>query len=123
MEQQIKFRDPKHEEGFNDFMTRAKVNEWDKERISLFCILALFEDIRSNITTLYNFEDNCVKFEGLNKGWQTGGTVKATKLAFNLFTNFRGQKREKEDYSPLELFSVEIDYRNYMLMAVQIRFS
>jgi len=49
---QIKFKDMIHEEGFNDFMRRAKVNERDKERTSLFYILALFEDTRSNITTL-----------------------------------------------------------------------
>ncbi len=123
MEWQIKFKDSEHEEGFNHFMARAKVQEWDKERTSLFYILALFKDTRSNITTIYNFEENCIKFEGLNKSWQTGGTIKATKLAFNLFNNFRGQNREKEDYSPLEIFSIENDYRNYMLIAVQIRFS
>ncbi|MBU3174428.1 DUF6075 family protein [Clostridium estertheticum] len=120
---QIKFRDVQHEEGFNNFMKKAEVEDWDKERTSLFYTLAIFEETRNHINDLYNFEENCMMFEGLKKGWQTGGTTKATKLAFNLFNNYRGEDREKENYSPLELFSLDTDYTNYMLMAVQIRFS
>ena len=91
--------------------------------MSVLRMLPLFEETRRHINDLYDFEENCMKFEGLKKGWQTGGTTKATKLAFNLFNNYRGEDREKEDYSPLELFSLDTDYRNYMLMAVQIRYS
>ena len=120
---QIKFRDMQHEEGFNNFIKKAKVQDWDKERTSLFYTLAIFEETRRNIDALYDFKENCIKPEGLNQGWQTGGTTKATKLAFNLFNNFRGEDRERENYSPLELFSISTDYRNFMLMAVQIRFS
>ena len=117
----IKFKDKKHEEGFKNLMTRANVQIWDKERTSLFYILALFHETRVRITNLYDFDENCIKIEGLYNSWQTGNTVKATKLAFNLFNNFRGE--ERENYSPLELFSIEHAYRNYMLLAVQIRFS
>jgi hypothetical protein len=120
---QIKFRNVEHEEYFNNFMKKAKVEEWDKERTSLFYTLAIFDETRKNINDLYDFKENCIKFNGLNKGWQTGGTTKATKLAFNLFNNYRGEEREKENFSPLEIFSLDTDYRNYMLMAVQIRFS
>lgn len=120
---QIKFRDVQHEEGFNNFIKKAEVQDWDKERISLFYTLAIFEETRRHINDLYDFKENCMKSEGLKKEWQTGGTTKATKLAFNLFNNFYGRDSECENYSPLELFSLPTDYRNYMLMAVQIRFS
>ncbi|WP_410506340.1 DUF6075 family protein [Haloimpatiens sp. FM7315] len=72
---------------------------------------------------MYDFEENCIRLDGLNQGWQAGGTTKATKLAFNLYNNWRGEDREHEDYSPLELFSVATEYRNYFLVAVQLRFS
>lgn len=85
----IKFRDVQHEESFNNFMKKAEVEDWDKERTSLFYTLAIFEETRNHINDLYDFKENCMKCEGLNKGWQTGGTTKATKLAFNLFNNFR----------------------------------
>jgi len=120
---QIKFRNLEHEKGFHDFIKKAEIQDWDKERTSLFYILALFEETRRHINDLYDFEENCIKCEGVKEAWQTGGTTKATKLAFNLFNDFRGDDREKENYSPLELFSLDTDYRNYMLMAVQIRFS
>lgn len=120
---QMKFRNVEHEKAFNDFMKKAEIGDWDKERTSLFYTLAIFDETRNHINDLYDFKENCIKFEGLNKGWQTGGTTKATKLAFNLFNDFRGEDREKENFSPLEIFSLDTDYRNYMLMAVQIRFS
>lgn len=116
----IKFKDVNHEEGFNKFIKKANVNEGDKERISLFYLLAIFEETRRNINDLYDFKENCMKSEGLEHGWQTGGTTKVTKLAFNLFNGYRGEDRERENYSPLELLSTCTEY---MIIAVQIRFS
>ena len=120
---ELKFKDEAHEKGFNEFMDKAKVRPTDTERKALFYLLSLFNETRSHIKDLYNFQDNCIEFEGLNKGWQTGGTTKVTKLAFNLYNGHRGEDRETEDYSPLELFSISEEYRNYLLYAVQIRFS
>jgi hypothetical protein len=120
---EIKFKDSEHEEAFNNFMAKAKVQDYDKERTALFYTLALFDDTRKHINDLYDFEENWIELDGLHKGWQTGGTTKATKLAFNLYNNWHGEDGENEDYSPLELFSVSTEYRNYMLLAVQIRFS
>lgn len=120
---QIKFKDAEHEEGYNKLIAKAEVQEWDKERLSLFYVLSLFDETRKYIEDLYDFQGKCIKLDGLTKGWQTGGTTKATKLAFNLYNNWRGYDGEGEDYSPLEIFSVSTEYRNYMLLAVQLRFS
>lgn len=120
---EIRFKDTDHEEGYNKFIAKAEVQEWDKERLSLFYVLSLFDETRKHIEDLYAFQGKCIKLDGLNKGWQTGGTTKATKLAFNLYNNWRGYDGEGEDYSPLEIFSVSTEYRNYMLLAVQLRFS
>jgi len=120
---EIRFKDKEHEEGYYKLIARAEVKEWDKERLSLFYVLALFAETRNHIDDLYDFKENWIKIEGLNKGWQTGGTTKVTKLAFNLYNNWRGEDREHEDYSPLEIFSISTEYRNYMLLAVQLRFS
>lgn len=120
---EIRFKDAEHEEGYNKFIEKAEVQELDKERLSLFYVLSLFNETRKHIEDLYDFQGKCIKLDGLNKGWQTGGTTKATKLAFNLYNNWRGYDGEGEDYSPLEIFSVSTEYRNYMLLAVQLRFS
>lgn len=118
---ELRFKDSEHKEGYYDLISRAKVQDWDKERLSLFYILALFQETRTHINDLYNFKENCIRLEGLDNGWQTGGTRKATKLAFNLFNNWHGE--EGDNYGPLEIFSLSTEYRNYMLLAVQLRFS
>jgi hypothetical protein len=120
---ELKFKDLDHAKYYEEFLTRARVRHTDTERKALFYILALFRETRNNINDLYDFESNCIDFRGLHQAWQTGGTTKATKLAFNLYNNYRGEDGENSDYSPLELFSVSGEYRNYLLVAVQIRFS
>lgn len=118
----FKFKDDKHKEGFNTFIKLANINQADVERICLFYLLSLFNETRNNINGLYDFKGNGIMIAGLNEGWQTGSTRRVTKLAFNLYNNFRGEDVENENYSPLELFSVPDEYRKYMLYAVDIRF-
>lgn len=114
----IDFKDDKHKEAFRDFIIADGIHMRDKERLSLFYVLSMYYDTRNNIYDLYNFEDKCILIDGLNKGWQTGTTTKATKLAFNLFNNYIGEGHD--DYSPLELFNT-ID-KEYYFEAVRIRF-
>jgi hypothetical protein len=102
------------------FSNTLAVKDWDKERISLFYTLAIFEKTRRHID---DFKKDCIKVEGLKQDWQSERTIKGTKLAFNLFNNFHGLDSECENYSPLELFSLSTIYMDYMLIAVQIRFS
>lgn len=117
----MKFKDRQHELGYKELTLKAGVKEWDKERQTLFYLLSLFEETRNHITDLYNFNENWIEFEGLEKGWQTGGTTKVTKLAFNLYNGWNGE--DSEDYSPLHLFSVSDNNREYLLEAIKIRFS
>lgn len=117
----MKFKDTQHEEAFNSFIERAKVRPGDVERISLFYLLSIFAETRNNINTLYDFKENWIKPEGLNQGWQTGGTTKVTKLAYNLYNGFNGEEYGRFD--PLSIFSVSEEYREYMLYAVRLRFA
>ena len=115
------FKNEEHKSSYEEFKLRACVREGDKERQSLFYLLALLEDTRNNINDLYNFKENLIKFEGLSKCWQTGGSTRITKLAFNLYNGWHGENGE--DYSPLHLFNVDDDNRGYLLEAIRIRFS
>lgn len=117
----MKFKNEEHKKSYEEFKARASISESDKERKSLFYLLALLSDTRNNINDLYNFKENWIKVEGINKCWQTGGTTKITKLAFNLYNGWRGE--DGDDYSPLHLFSVDDDNREYLLEAIRIRFS
>lgn len=115
------FKNEEHKEYYEKFKLRASINNSDTERKSLFYLLALLPDTRNNINDLYNFKENMIKLEGINKSWQTGASTKITKLAFNLYNGWKGE--DGEDYSPLYLFSVADDNREYLLEAIRIRFS
>lgn len=115
------FKSKEHEAAYKEFILKAHVSDGDAERKSLFYLLSLLEDTREHINDLYDFKENWIKPEGLNKGWQTGGTTKITMLAFNLYNGFND---EDNDYSPLNLFSgVDSSNREYLLQSIRIRFS
>lgn len=84
----LHFINEKHKERFYKLLKRSYISNTDKERISLFFLLSIFNETYSNITDLYNFQENCIELEGLKKAWQTGGTTRITRLAFNLFNGY-----------------------------------
>lgn len=49
--------------------------------------LGISDDTRRNIKSIYDFKTGCVKTECLQEGWQTSGSVKVVRMAFNLYCN------------------------------------
>ena len=49
--------------------------------------LGINDDTRRNANRIYNFKTGCVKTECLHEGWQTSGSVKVVRMAFNLYCN------------------------------------
>ena len=53
-----------------------------------FCYcLGISVDTRRNINSIYDFKTGCVKTECLHEGWQTSGSMKVVRMAFNLYCN------------------------------------
>lgn len=53
-----------------------------------FCYcLGISDDTRRNANRIYDFKTGCVKTECLHEGWQTSGSVKVVRMAFNLYCN------------------------------------
>ena len=52
----------------------------------VYC-LGICDDTRRNVDNIYNFKTGCVKTECLHEGWQTSGSVKVVRMAFNLYCN------------------------------------
>ena len=50
----------------------------------VYC-LGISNDTRRNIKSIYDFKTGCVKTECLHEGWQTSGSVKVVRMAFNLY--------------------------------------
>ena len=50
----------------------------------VYC-LGVNRDTREHIDQIYDFKTGYVKTECLREGWQTSGSVKAIRMAFNLY--------------------------------------
>ena len=50
-------------------------------------IIFISDDTRRNIYSIYDFKTGDVKTESLHEGWQTSGSVRMVRMAFNLYCN------------------------------------
>ncbi len=95
----------------------------------VYC-LGISDDTRRNINSIYNFKTGCVKTECLHEGWQTSGSLKVVRMAFNLYCNGTPSVLDYDDaeeqvdecrrYTVEELFCCA--YAPYFWQAVQIRY-
>ena len=128
--QSIKFRDEEHEKNYNFILDMMPYS--DIERKALAYLFALDTVCFDHIRDLYDFSDNCILLNGLDKGWQTGTSKRTTRLAFNLYNShcsdgetYIGSDGIEESlpsayYSPAYLFCCE--YAKYYVEALKIRF-
>lgn len=83
-----------------------------------------------NVDKIYNFKTGCVKPECLHEGWQTSGSAKVVRMAFNLYCNGTPSVDDEQDteeqvdecrrYSVEDLFCC--CYAPYFWQAIQIRY-
>lgn len=59
--------------------------------------LGINEDTRRNVDRVYNFKTGCVKPECLHEGWQTSGSAKVVRIAFNLYCNGTPSVDDEQD--------------------------
>lgn len=95
----------------------------------VYC-LGISADTRAHIDSIYNFKEGYVKPECLQEGWQTSGSVRVVRMAFNLYCNgtpsvfdyedAEEQLRECSQYTVEELFCCS--YAPFFWQAVQIRY-
>ena len=107
-----------------------KVREADVYHKALCYCLGMNEDTRRNVDRIYNFKTGCVKPECLHEGWQTSGSAKVVRMAFNLYCNGTPSVDDEQDteeqvdecrrYSVEDLFCC--CYAPYFWQAIQIRY-
>lgn len=94
-----------------------------------YCI-GMNEDTRRNVDRIYNFKTGCVKPECLHEGWQTSGSAKVVRMAFNLYCNgtpsVDDEQGTEEQVDECRRYSVEdlfcCCYAPYFWQAIQIRY-
>ena len=92
--------------------------------------LGINDDTRRNANRIYDFKTGCVKTECLHEGWQTSGSAKVVRMAFNLYCNGTPSVLDYDDaeeqVDECKLYTVEelfcCAYAPYFWQAVQIRY-
>ncbi len=114
---EIRFRSKEHRQFFQEMLERSRYKDCNHQ--SFFYCVGISESARMNIGRLFDFQRDRIKPEGLYDGWQTGGTIRLTRLAFNLMEGYVEEGQERM-YSPYELF--DCGYAPYFFEAIRLRY-
>lgn len=107
------FMTPPHRRAYLTHLNRCKV--MDSYHRALIYILTAVPALRNNIDACFNFEKDEIKPESLAAGWQTSGTTKLTRLAYNLWNGY-----DDKSCTPYDLF--DCSFAPYMYEAVKLRY-
>lgn len=82
--QEPMFASKEHYEFFKQTCERLNADCYLK---ALIYTVGISEDTRSRWSSFYDEKERTIKPEVINSGWQTSGSVRITRLAFQLFTD------------------------------------
>lgn len=124
-EDKIEFKNPEHSDEYNTIL--KMMNNQDVYHKAAAYLLSLDEVCRKHISDIFDLQEDVIKPQGLHKDWQTGTSLKTTRLLFNLWNgyNSEGEPLEEEqpsgNYTPDNIFSCS--YAPYYWQALKLRFS
>lgn len=128
--QGIKFCNALHKGYYGDILSAMK--SCDCYHRSMAYLLALDSVLSRQPDSVFDFQEDMIKRDGLHKGFQTGTSMKTTRLAFNLwngccddgemYTDKDGYETDlpSHNYAPDEIFSSI--YAPYYWQAIRLRF-
>ena len=126
--QKIVFISEAHEKFYYEQLNRVRYQ--DVYHKTLCYCLGISDGTRRNINSIYDFKSGCVKTECLHEGWQTSGSMKVVRMAFNLYCNSTPSvddyKDAEEQVNECNRYTVEdlfcCAYAPFFWQAVQIRY-
>ena len=81
----ITFMNKEHKEVYLEYLSKCR---WkDVYHKALVYCLGMNPDTRNHLNEIYDFKTGYVKTECLQEGWQTSGSEKIVRMAFNLYCN------------------------------------
>ena len=78
----ITFKNDEHKKFYKEYLQKCRYQ--DVYHKALIYCLGISSDTRVNVDRIYDFKTGCVKTECLHEGWQTSGSAKIVRMAFNL---------------------------------------
>ena len=117
-------------------MRNSTMGNWKKQDARMLYHKALCycpgicDDTRKNIYNIYDFKTGSIKTGCLHESWQTSGSMKVVRMAFNLYCNGTPSvfdyENEEEQADECRKYTVEdlfcCIYAPYFWQAVQIRY-
>lgn len=117
--QTMKYIDSQHEQFYKSRVCG------DTYRDSVSYLLGLTAETRAGATDL--FDEDGMRIDGLSAAWQTGTTMRLTRLAFNLWNDCMVESEEDYEagryskrYGPSEIFCCNL--APYFVQAIRIRY-
>ena len=80
------FADDTHWQSFTEIIN--KMQKSDVYHMSVAYLLALDTVTRQHVSDIFDFSEDCIRPDALEKPWQTGISLKTTRLAFNLWNGY-----------------------------------
>lgn len=117
-----------HKEFYQENMQRCRYQD-EYHKALIYC-LGISNDTRRYVDNIYDFKTGCVKEKCLYEGWQTSGSQKVVRLAFNLYCNgmpsVYGKKKTEDKVQECQRYTVEdifcCEYAPYFWEAVKLRY-
>ena len=75
----------------------------DSYHQAFFYCVGISDMTRDNVKRLFSFQEDCINPGALHEGWQTSGSMRITRLAFNLWNGYNEKGAERMS-TPYELF-------------------
>ncbi len=123
----IIFKNQAHKDFYLEYLQKCR-NQDVYHKALVYC-LGIDRDTREHVDRIYDFETGYVKTECLHEGWQTSGSMKIVRMAFNLYCNgipsvhgihdAAEQLKECQAYTAEEIFCC--CYAQYFWEAIKIR--
>lgn len=122
------FANEEHEKFYYEKLEQARYQ--DCYHKALIYILGISEDTRNHFSQIYDIKSGYIKTECLHQGWQTSGSVRVVRLAFNLYTDGTPsvddyesrdeQISECREYSVSDIFCC--GYAMYFWQGIRLRY-
>ena len=123
-----KLQDKNPEKFYMEYLKKCRYQDV-YHRALVYC-LGIDRDTRENVNKIYNFKTGYVKTECLQEGWQTSGSLRIVRMAFNLYCNgtpsVGDYKAEEDQLKECQYYTVEdlfcCGYARYFWEAIKIRY-
>ncbi len=119
------FKDKEHEKFYCEKLGQA--GHQDCYHKALLYILGISGDTRSHFSQIYDIKSGRIKTGCLKQGWQTSGSARAVRLAFNLYTDgmpdiddYESGDGQAGAYSVSDIFCC--GYAVYFWQGIQLRY-